>query len=508
MTARAPSRRPSAPRCVPHAAPRPVAARLPGAWLARLWLLLLCLAAALPAAAQDGAGELLGALKARATAAASAAASAADEAASAPSPADPKLVQQAARATQKDDARILAEVTARLARNPAFGKVVPAVQAGVARLSGSVPDTEARQLAAKVVGAIEGVVAVENQLVLAADFGARLRETWEQLKDRVMRLLAAVPLLLLALAVVVLANLLGRWLATHLHWVRMESRNPFLGTLLRRTVRTAFVLIGILVALDLLEATALVTAVLGSAGVVGIVLGFAFRDMAENYLSGILLSLRQPFEPRDHVRIDAHEGRVVSLSTRNTVLMTLDGNELRLPNATVFKAVILNFTHNPRRRFTFSLVVGSGEDLQAAQDLGVATLAAMKGVLADPGPSASIDQVVDATATISYFAWVNQAETDFGKARSEAIRLVRNALQQAGVCSPSTVQRIQLVRGDAAAAPPPGGDGQPVRAVDPHAVARSQADVSPSDELDKQLDAERARKADTDMLRAPGGKKD
>lgn len=98
----------------------------------------------------------------------------------------------------------------------------------------------------------------------------------------------------------------------------------------RSGVRTVFVLGGVLVALDLLEATSLVTAVLGSAGVVGIVLGFAFRDMAENYLSGVLLSLRRPFEPGDYVRVDSYEGRVVSLSTRNTVMMTLDGNELRL----------------------------------------------------------------------------------------------------------------------------------------------------------------------------------
>ena len=499
MTARAlPRRHPSA------AVPRPALS----VWLL-LALLLVSLAWAPRAAAQEGAGELLGILKARASAAASAAsAAAAAEAASAPPPANPKLVQQAARATQKDDERILAEITARLARNPAFGKVVPAVQAGVARLTGSVTDNDSRQLATKVVSAIGGVVAVENELVLAADFRARLRETWELAKDRGIRLVTAIPLLLLAVLVVLLFNLLGRWLAAHLHWVRMESRNPFLGTLLRRSVRSACVLIGILIALDLLEATALVTALLGSAGVVGIVLGFAFRDMAENYLSGILLSLRQPFDPRDHVRIDSHEGRVVSLSTRNTVLMTLDGNELRLPNATVFKAVILNFTHNPRRRFSFSLVVGSGEDLQAAQDLGVATLAAMTGVLADPGPSASVDQIVDAAATLSYFAWVNQTETDFSKARSEAIRLVRNALQQGGICPPGPVQRIQLTRSEPPSDPWPGTDDRPVRPVDPRAVARDQADVSPSDELDEQLDAELARKASTDMLRAPGSKKD
>ncbi|MDO5690926.1 MAG: mechanosensitive ion channel family protein [Pseudomonadota bacterium] len=464
---------------------------------ARSFLVALFATALLPAApahAQESAAELLGALKARVTASA--------PASEAPA-ANPRLVRQAAQATQKDDERILAEVTARLERNATFRAIRPSVQAGVATLDGTVPDNEARQLAAKVVGAVNGVVAVENNLGLAADFGARLRETWELLKDRAARGVAAIPLLITAFIVVLAMHWLGGWLARHLHVVRLDSHNPFLGTMIRRGVRATFLVIGLLIALDLLGATALVTAVLGSAGVVGIVLGFAFRDMAENYLSGILLSIKRPFEPRDHVRIDAHEGRVVSLSTRSTVLMTLDGNELRLPNATVFKAVVLNFTHNPRRRFNFSLVVGGGEDLQAAQDVGVTTLAAMTGVLADPGPSATVDTIVDSIATLSFFAWVDQRESDFGKVRSEAIRLVRQALAQACIEPPAPVQRVQLI-GAAPAVDAPVAPAAP-EAVDHAALARTQADVSPSTELDEQLSQERARKADQDMLRLPVG---
>ena len=478
------------PRFPDLALPRLLAALL-RPHLVAVWMVVCPLA--LPAHAQDAAVQALTALTQG-----SGRASAASEAK--PPAADPKLVQQAARATQKDDERILAQVTARLARSASFRHVTASVQAGVAVLAGTVPDSEARQVAAKVVGAVEGVVAVENQLTLAADFNARLRETWEIFKDRATRFVAAIPLMLVAVLIVFIANGLGRWLSRHLGVVRLDSHNPFLGTVVRRGVRAGFMVVGLLLALDLLGATSLVTALLGSAGVVGIVLGFAFRDMAENYLSGILLSLRRPFEPRDHVRIDAHEGRVVSLSTRNTVLMTLDGNELLLPNAMVFKAVILNYSHNPRRRLSFQLSIGTDQDLQAAQDLGVATLSAMKGVLNDPGPSAAVDAVSSASVAITYFAWVDQRETDFGKARSEAIRLVKLALEQAGMGVAATVYQVKMLPDDAAspvpaAAPPP---------VQPAEVASAQADVSPSTELDDQLTQERARKAGQDMLNAPG----
>ena len=417
-------------------------------------------------------------------------------------PADPKLLEQAERATLANDERIQIQVTARLARNAAFRNVDATVRAGVAVLTGSVPDNETRGMATKVVSAVDGVVAVENDLVLMADFGARVQETWEIFKDRAARMVAATPLLAVAVLIVLLANWLGAWVANHLNAVRLNSRNPYLGTVISRFVRTGFLLVGVLVALDLLGATSLVTAVLGSAGLVGIVVGFAFRDTAENYLSGVLLSLRRPFEPRDHVRIDSHEGRVVSLSTRNTVLMTLDGNELLLPNATVFKAVILNFSHNPRRRLSFQLAVGTDQDLQAAQALGVSTLAGIAGVLTDPGPSASLDVINPTTVAINFYAWVDQRQTDFGKARSEGIRLVKLALDGAGMAVPSPTYQVQLLpaaSGSSPAEPPPPPPAKPEE------TAPSAADLKPSTDLDEQLTQERARKAEDDMLNAPSG---
>src|SRR3546814_979689 len=75
-----------------------------------------------------------------------------------------------------------------------------------------------------------------------------------------------------------------------------------------------------------------------------------------------MLSLRQPFRANDHVVIEGHEGRVVRLTSRATILMTLEGNHLRIPNSTVFKAVILNYTRNPERRFDFELGIDANDD--------------------------------------------------------------------------------------------------------------------------------------------------
>ncbi len=160
----------------------------------------------------------------------------------------------------------------------------------------------------------------------------------ERLADQAERMLAALPLLALAVLVLIAAWFIGGWISHRAVLARVSKRNPFLQDLARATVRWVFVALGMIVALEIMSATKLVGAVLGTAGVLGIALGFAFKDILENYLAGVLMSLRQPFAPRDHVVIDGNEGIIVALNARATILMTLEGNHLRLPNALVSAA--------------------------------------------------------------------------------------------------------------------------------------------------------------------------
>ena len=217
----------------------------------------------------------------------------------------------------------------------------------------------------------------------------------------------------------------------------------YLDGLLRRVAQTVVVVLGLLLALNLLGASALVGAVLGSAGVVGLVLGFAFKDVAENYIAGVLLSLRRPFAPGDHLLVDQYEGKVIAVTARTTLLMTLDGNELSLPNGLVFRSVVTNFTANPKRRFDFTLPVDPGESLSRARDLGLAAMAGVDGVLADPGPSWSADGYNLKGMDLRFFGWVDQRSNDVGKVRSEALRAVRGAFARAGVHGPELVRYRQ-----------------------------------------------------------------
>jgi small-conductance mechanosensitive channel len=362
---------------------------------------------------------------------------------------DPRAVKRAVLVTAESDKRITADLAARLSRNPDLADVRVSVDAGVAHLSGSVLDVPARDTAIKVAQSVDGVVAVDNGITFTASPSRRLQAVQAKLMEQALRLLGALPLLLIAIVVVALANLAGRLLARHLNLLRWGSANPFLNGVIARTVYGVTLLIGILIALDLLGATTLVGALLGSAGVAGVAIGFAFRDIAENYLAGLLLSLRRSFEPGDVVAIGTREGTVTGLNIRATELTTFDGEYLRLPNALVFKEVVTNYSRYPTRRFTFTLGVSLQADLNEARRLGVQAIAQTPGVLADPKPTAFIQQVGGSAVQIDFYGWVNQQRCNRQVVRSDALSRVKAALDAAGMeTSPTSMMRVQLERLD------------------------------------------------------------
>ncbi len=333
-----------------------------------------------------------------------------------------------------------------------------------------------------------------------------LEPVLQRLLDEAYRLLAALPLLLLAMLVVWVAWLVGRWLSERALFERAAQRNPFLRDLVRSTVRWLVVTVGVLTALEILDATSIVGAVLGTAGVLGVAVGFAFKDILENYLAGILMSIRQPFAPRDHVVINGNEGVVVALTSRATILMTLDGNHLRLPNALVFRSVTLNYTRNPSRRFDFEVGIGVHEDLVRAQQIGVDALKALDGVIATPPPRAFITALGDSNVQVRYHGWVDQRAHDFQRVKGEAIRRVKLALEDADMDLPEPIYRVQLSERTAPPAAPPAAPRPPPaqRAQTAAPDTRATSDIDAQIAAGTASDRRSARCLGTQGMSAPG----
>ena len=226
---------------------------------------------------------------------------------------------------------------------------------------------------------------------------------------------------------------------------------------------------------------------------VGIALGFAVRDTVTNYVASIMLSLRQPFRANDHVVIESYEGRVVRLTSRATVMLTLDGNHVQIPNATVFNAVILNYTRNPQRRFEFDLGVDAADDPVDGMDVGLAAVNGLDFVLDVPKATAIIREVGDSNIVLRFYGWVDQTRTDFLKGRSLAIKVAKTALEGSGFALPEPIYRLRFDE----AAPLPvqrlaSATEQPRRKAPRSAPSPAAADTAPDVHVAKLVNEERA----------------
>jgi small-conductance mechanosensitive channel len=422
----------------------------------------------------------------------------------------------AAESAPEDDARMTRRIQQLFSEIDALSNVAVSVEAGVATLTGQTASTEAARRAETLAARVEGVATVENRIQRDVSLGGRVDPALGQAADQLRAGVRALPLLGLAVLVFLAIAGLG-WLITGRKalWRRVTP-NLFVAELVAASARAVSVVLGVVAALSLLDATALLGALLGLAGVVGLALGFAVKDTIENYVASVMLSIRQPFRPNDHVVIDGKEGRVIRLTSRATVLMTLDGNHLRIPNAAVFKAVILNYTRNADRRFDFKLGVDAADDGEAAARAGVETLKALPFVLGDPEPVGFIEQAGDSTLDLRFSAWINQTQSDFVKSRSAGLAAVKMALEHGGFTLPEPIYRLRFDQPPAPPTSSPGAAGaaaadappRPVPKAGPGTESGSEpgarpviaADTRPDEAIKRRVERERADAGDPDLL--------
>lgn len=318
------------------------------------------------------------------------------------------------------------------------------VNQGVVTLTGETPNEKKAQQAINLTNRLTDVVTVEDRINRTLDVQDNVSTVYQSLKGQTKNLVKALPLLLVGIVLFALVTWFGSWLSNRQKMWQRLTPNPFVAELLAQTVKVIFIVFGLVLALSLIGAETLLGTLLGGAGVIGIAVGFAVKDTIENYIASLMLSIRQPFRARDHILINNQEGIVVRLTSRATILMTLDGNQLRIPNAEVFKATILNYTKNPERRFTFELGIDANDDPLAAIKVGIDAINKLGFALDKPKVTAVIKEVGESNIVLQFQVWVNQLEADFSKARSIAIRETKHALEDEGFTLPEPIYQLRF----------------------------------------------------------------
>lgn len=329
-----------------------------------------------------------------------------------------------------------------------FAPLSLTVREGIVFLDGQTETDERREWAQQLALRTQDVVAVVNRIEVQRAISWDLAPTWRELERLLDRAQWFAPLTVVSLLILLIFWLLSRGIGKLTRSVlHKRVSSPLLVEIAARAMALPVILIGLYLVLQIAGLTRLAVTVLGGTGLVGIVLGLAFREIAENSLASILLSVRNPFRTGDWIQIGDYQGIVQNLNMRTTILMTLDGNNVQIPNALVFKSVITNFSSNPGRRAEFYVGIGYANSIVKAQDLIIGALRAHPAVLNDPEPVAIVDELGPSTVNIRVQFWFDGKSYSIFKVRSSLMRQVKRALQDAGISMPAPVHEIIFPEG-------------------------------------------------------------
>jgi small-conductance mechanosensitive channel len=277
-----------------------------------------------------------------------------------------------------------------------------------------------------------------------------LREAVAALADKLagwMReVVVNLPNVLVALLVVALFWFLGRVVRRLLE--RLLGRVSHNVAVTRLLTSTSFLLVlaaGVFIALGVLKLDKTVMSLLAGAGVAALVLGFAFQDIAANMMAGILLSIRHPFRPGHLCEILDHEGVIEEVDLRFTVMRTLQGQMVFLPNKEVLGHPIKNFTLTGKRRVDLELGVSYGDDLELAKRLAAEAVTDVSRRDKSRDIEVFYTAVADSAIKMIVRIWVDyERQRDFLEARSQAIQRIKAAFDQNGVTMPYPLRTLDF----------------------------------------------------------------
>jgi small-conductance mechanosensitive channel len=335
---------------------------------------------------------------------------------------------------QVHDSEIQKFLSKFLPRYPGVETINLSVEDGVVTLTGRVDDDDTQDEITDVVKRVEGVRLVLNQTQTDEDVMTGWMFAQQEVSNFAGYLSRKWILIVISLAIVAISWLLAQAFATHAETLLAPFvHNVLLRSVVGSVISALLIIGGLALALATLRLTQLVMSVLGVSGLVVLAVGFAFRDITENFIASVLLGLRRPFQIGDFVTIAGQTGVVKSLNTRATVLVTLDGKHVRIPNSTIFKEIMVNATASPNVRTDFDVVVPLEASTAAAIDAITRALRETPGIVPDPQPRALVEAIEPGGVRLQADFWTPTRNIDWSQLLSDAKLRVKVALQQAGV---------------------------------------------------------------------------
>lgn len=268
-----------------------------------------------------------------------------------------------------------------------------------------------------------------------------------------MRFIDQIPQLVLGILVVVLGTLIAGWIGRFARRrISVRTEDPLMSRFLGMAIKYSIIIIAIMLALRAAGLGGIAAGILTAAGASAVVLGFAFKDIGENFIAGIILAFNRPFNVNDTVEVGTNFGKVKALDLRYTKLKTFDGKDVYIPNSDVLTEPVTNYTEDGFYRWDFVIGIAYEDNIEGAKETVLKALDKEPSVISDEEHENFVieDELATSTVNLKIFFWVDTK--DFRKTalitKGNVVRNVKEALEDNGYYMPADIQEIKLYGGE------------------------------------------------------------
>lgn len=280
------------------------------------------------------------------------------------------------------------------------------------------------------------------------------RETVEDsFQEFYQELVVQLPGIGLGLLIIILGVLLGIYIGRFFtRRIAARTADPLMSKFLGKAIRFMIIITSIMLALKAAGLGGVATGILTAAGASAVVLGFAFKDIGENFIAGIILAFNRPFDVDDTVEIGNTFGKVKALEFRYTKLKTFDGKDVYIPNSDVLTKPATNYTEDGFFRWSFVIGIAYEDNIDGAKRTVMEALRKDPMVIEDPEHENFVieDELATSTVNLKVFFWVDTK--DFRRqaliTKGNVVRVVKEALEDNGYYLPADIQEIKLYGGE------------------------------------------------------------
>ena len=269
---------------------------------------------------------------------------------------------------------------------------------------------------------------------------------WNKLESWYIDLIDMMPNILVALLIFISAFYVARGIKyVVVKFLLAKWQNEELKAIFGRIIQITAVVLGFLFALSMVNLDKTVTSILAGVGVVGLALGFAFQDIAANFISGIFMASNKPFSIGDSVEINGMSGTVQAIKLRTTEIRTFDGNDLIIPNKQVLQNPIKNYTTSPSRRVDLAVGISYNDDLKKVKEVVVNSISEIDGIITDQGVEVFFTEFAGSSINFDVRFWIPfTMKADYLKFRSNAIEKIKTAFDREKISIPFPITTLDV----------------------------------------------------------------